>query len=323
LKNILYQLFWETRCDRLLWRFEGKGLRILAYHGVCQDRIANEAWVPKHFVKQSAFADQLAYLRDNAVVLPLSDAIARLNNRTLPERCVSLTFDDGYANNLYIAFPVLQAYGLVATIFLTTGCVESGDFFPFDRFRLIQQSTGEGLHQNIGSDDRLPDHKRNPLDPVLQRADKRWRELTPHLTQDQKDALRPLRVEEILHFDGDLIEFGAHGHSHCILRNETRARRDEEITLSIDRVARWTGKATRTFSYPNGQLGDFDGSDKQLLRARGIEAAVTGVPGRNQDGRDLLELKRYPVGIYHGKAGFVTEVTGFRTALRSIGKGVE
>jgi peptidoglycan/xylan/chitin deacetylase (PgdA/CDA1 family) len=233
---------------------------------------------------------------------------------------VSLTFDDGYANNLYIAFPVLQEYGLVATIFLTTGYVESGDFFPSDRFRLIQHSTGEGLHQNSGSDDRLLDYKNKPLDLILQRVDKRWRELMPHLTRDQKDALRPLRIEEILHFDSELIEFGAHGHSHSILRNETRVRRDEEITLSIDRVARWTGKATRTFSYPNGQRGDFDESDKELLRAQGIEAAVTGEPGRNQDESDLLELKRYPVGIYHGKADFATEATGFRTAVRSIGR---
>jgi peptidoglycan/xylan/chitin deacetylase (PgdA/CDA1 family) len=297
---------------------KGKGLRILAYHGVCQDGIANQAWVPKCFVKQSAFEDQLRYLRQNAIVLPLVEAVARLRNHTLPERSVSLTFDDGYANNLYMAFPLLQKYGLVATIFLSTAYVESGDLFPFDRLRLIQQTGRRESNPEIERADCLLDYKSHPLDLVLQSADRRWRELTPHLNQDQHETLRPLRIEEISRFDSELIEFGAHGHSHSILRNETRVRRNQEIVLSIQRIAQWTGRSTRLFSYPNGQPSDFDERDKQLLQAQGIEAAVTGVLGRNQDGSDLLELRRYPVGLNHDKAGFATEVTGFRTSWRSI-----
>jgi hypothetical protein len=36
----------------------------------------------------------------------------------------------------------------------------------------------------------------------------------------------------------------------------------------------------------------------------------------------MLELKRYPVGIYHDSAGFRAEVTGFRNGLRAAGKGL-
>jgi hypothetical protein len=36
----------------------------------------------------------------------------------------------------------------------------------------------------------------------------------------------------------------------------------------------------------------------------------------------MLELKRYPVGLYHDSAGFQAEVTGFRSAVLAASKGL-
>jgi hypothetical protein len=37
----------------------------------------------------------------------------------------------------------------------------------------------------------------------------------------------------------------------------------------------------------------------------------------------MLELKRYPVGMFHDAAGFQAEVTGFRNAVLAASKGWE
>src|ERR1017187_5153905 len=103
--RILYNSFSKTGGDKLLWKLDARRLRILCYHGICEDRLAKEAWVPLYFVTRSAFEKQLQYLRRNAHVLPLEEAVARLRSGTLPARCVCLTFDDGYANNLDVAYP--------------------------------------------------------------------------------------------------------------------------------------------------------------------------------------------------------------------------
>jgi hypothetical protein len=45
-------------------------------------------------------------------VLPLAEACARLHRNSLPARALSLTFDDGYANNADVALPILMRHGL-------------------------------------------------------------------------------------------------------------------------------------------------------------------------------------------------------------------
>jgi peptidoglycan/xylan/chitin deacetylase (PgdA/CDA1 family) len=51
----------------------------------------------------------------------------------VPARSVAITFDDGYRSVYEVAFPVLQQYGLVATVFLTVGAETTqtrGDRLP-------------------------------------------------------------------------------------------------------------------------------------------------------------------------------------------------
>src|SRR6266571_4093146 len=110
--NALYKSFARISGDRLVWKLSSDRLRILCYHGVCDDSVARESWVPSYFVTRSAFEFQLQYLRRWASVLPLSEAVRRLRAGSLPPHAVSITFDDGYANNVHLALPLLERYGM-------------------------------------------------------------------------------------------------------------------------------------------------------------------------------------------------------------------
>lgn len=71
---------------------------------------------------------QLAYLTRHYEVLPLSRLLdCYEQRRPVPPRSVVLTFDDGFRDNLTAGLPVLQRYGVTATIFLATGCVSTGE----------------------------------------------------------------------------------------------------------------------------------------------------------------------------------------------------
>lgn len=301
--------------DRLVWKLDTNRLRILCYHGVCEDRLAGEPWMPSYFVTRSAFEAQLQYLHSNARVLSLRESISRLQDGSLPPRAVSITFDDGYANNLHLAYPLLRKYRLPATVFLSSRYVESDELFPFLKLKLIRL----GL-QAAGKDPAtypLPEYKSSAVDAVRESAGRWWTDLGLQLSEDQRQTLRAMTTEEVRALDSELIELGAHSHTHCILRNESRERRGQEIRTSIEKVAEWTGQTVRWFSYPNGERGDFDQADKDALRAEGILAAVSGIGGANNARADLLELRRYPVTLQHDDSRFRAELMGFRNALRA------
>jgi peptidoglycan/xylan/chitin deacetylase (PgdA/CDA1 family) len=313
MKDFLYKSFSKAGGDQVIWHLDPGRLRILCYHGVCLDRLAGESWVPSIFVAQSAFDAQLQYLRQNAHVLPLGDAVTRLQDGSLPPRAVSITFDDGYANNLHLAQPLLQKYRMHATVFLSSAYIESGELYPFHKLKLIKQNTDVTTSEIL-------EYKSNPLDLVMQSAEARWKQVEHRVTSDQRQTLRPLTLDEVRQADPAVLRFGAHSHTHCILKNESRARRQEEILISVRKLREWTGCPADLFAYPNGESGDFDEADKDALRAEGIRVAVTGIGGANTKPCDPLALRRYPLTLGHDAYRFRAEISGLRSMVQSLSR---
>ena len=76
------------------------------------------------------FEDQMAWLARYARVVEEQEFIKLLAGRPLSRRPrVLITFDDGYADNVAHALPILQRYGLRATMFVTSGAVGSDRLF--------------------------------------------------------------------------------------------------------------------------------------------------------------------------------------------------
>lgn len=101
---------------RILGSFcKEEGLTVLTYHSIDESG-------SKISVAPSKFARQMQFLKEHRYqVLPLSQVSRLLKAREpFPADTVVLTFDDGYHNTYSHAFPVLQAYGFPATVFVAT-----------------------------------------------------------------------------------------------------------------------------------------------------------------------------------------------------------
>jgi peptidoglycan/xylan/chitin deacetylase (PgdA/CDA1 family) len=98
-------------------------LLILCYHGVA--RHDEQEWDPSLYITAERLRQRMELLRqERCTVLPLPEAVRRLQSGTLPPRAVTITFDDGYQDFYSVAFPIVESVGFPVTLYLTTYYVE-------------------------------------------------------------------------------------------------------------------------------------------------------------------------------------------------------
>jgi peptidoglycan/xylan/chitin deacetylase (PgdA/CDA1 family) len=100
---------------------------VVYYHRVADDA-ANE-WT----VSNELFARQIAWLAENFDLVSLEEAQHRLRRGANFRPCVSITFDDGYADNCRHALPLLVDRRIPCTYFVSNQQVCDGLPFPHDR----------------------------------------------------------------------------------------------------------------------------------------------------------------------------------------------
>ncbi|MCR9200736.1 MAG: polysaccharide deacetylase family protein [Planctomycetaceae bacterium] len=105
---------------------------ILMYHRVVPDTLPAGVPKPTWNVTPDQFDRQLrGLLQRGYQPWRLSDLLTA-DARQIPSNVFVVTFDDGYANNLVHAVPILKELQIPATIFLATGFLDSDRPFPFD-----------------------------------------------------------------------------------------------------------------------------------------------------------------------------------------------
>lgn len=131
-----------------------KGL-ILLYHRVAELRSDPQLLC----VSPQNFAEHLRILAERYRPIPLLEMVQRVRAGALPDRAVAVTFDDGYADNLHTAAPLLERFAVPATFFLTTGFIGANREFWWDELERLLLMPG-----------RLPP----TLDLRLGRKTQRW-----------------------------------------------------------------------------------------------------------------------------------------------------
>lgn len=121
---------------------------ILLYHRVAE--VPSDPQLlcvtPRHF------KEHLEHLRLHYRPMSLRELKEALDAERIPHKAVVVTFDDGYADNLYNAKPLLERYDVPATVFVTSGYVGQGQEFCWDELEhilLVSPNLPETLHLTI------------------------------------------------------------------------------------------------------------------------------------------------------------------------------
>lgn len=100
-------------------------LPILMYHSVSDDPEDGVSPYYRLATSPRRFREQMAWIAGSGLTtLTLSQAIDRLSSQAVGwDHCLAITFDDGFRDFLTTAKPVLDEFGLSATMFLPTGFI--------------------------------------------------------------------------------------------------------------------------------------------------------------------------------------------------------
>ena len=241
-------------------------------------------------------------------VLPLDEAVQRLQSKTLPARAAAITFDDGYRDNCEVALPVLQRHDLCATFFIATGFLDGGcmwndiviesvrrtnesviDLRPLGVAGLAQLDVGDMRKKREAIGLVLRSLKYLPLDQRLDVALRMTALLGIRVPSDNmmsSDQVRGLRAAG--------MQVGAHTVLHPILAGLSDDAARAEMLQSKQRLEHILGEQVTLFAYPNGRPEqDFTERSVRIARDIGFSAAVSTAKGVAHAGTDPLRIPRF------------------------------
>jgi len=219
----------------------GQPLPVLMYHHV-SPQPGLVTCSPKNF------RAQMEWLAKNGWKTLSTAAFAEaLGSGELPKKSVLITFDDGYLDNWVHAHPVLQEFGLRATLFMITGWIGDGPVRP---------------HAGQPDAPAVPNHKQAMAEAKAGRFDAtflRWSEV---------EAMRAAGA----------FDFHSHTHTHTRWDRTVadQSARDaalaEDLQASRATLASRLGAATPHLCWPQGY---FDAAYQRVAAACGFTHLYT------------------------------------------------
>jgi peptidoglycan/xylan/chitin deacetylase (PgdA/CDA1 family) len=243
-------------------------------------------------------------------------------------RCASITFDDGYADNYDTARPILERAGTPATVFVASDVVNPcSRAFWWDRLEhlLLDAEPANPNFELLLSGHRLTVdvRTRQGRDRALVAIQRRIRALPisaiegalDQIAEQVREPPRPWDAPLRLNADqvrdmarGGLIDVGGHTRSHVMLSAVSPREQWEEIDGGKATLEDLVSRPIKTFAYPYGTLGSFDGRTPSLVRRAGFKLAFTSAPGRVGWLNSRFRIPRLRVGNWTVKK-FTEEVT--------------
>lgn len=217
---------------------------ILMYHHITPEPSEGAA------VSTARFEEQIKALSDAGYTAVSYDALMSFvdSDELLPDNPVVITFDDGYESNISLAAPILEKYGMCATIAIvgvTEGCT-------------TYKNTGSEITPHFSLDD-------------------------PRVAELEKKGIIDIQthtydMHQVEKFDGEGCRMGA-----VMLENESEDEFVKALTDDLEkansRIKSATGKDTVVYTYP---YGFYSSLSEDVIHSLGIRVSVTTDYGTNE-----------------------------------------
>jgi peptidoglycan/xylan/chitin deacetylase (PgdA/CDA1 family) len=304
---------------------------MVVYHSINEYR-EDRIRIP-NIVTPTAFEAQIQSMASTACFITLQQYLDhRREGRPLSKKSIIITFDDGYKDNLTIASPILQKYGVPATFFISTGYIGTDEMKWEDQLSCMIRRTeaaaiSVSLPSGNASFDISNDKEKFKVIEALVGA-------LSHLSQAERlTILDELRgqfklscadhagvmmtwddVQRIANTPGYSV--GSHTVTHPHLTRIPLSEALIEVTSSKEQLESEIKQPITSLSYP---YGDFNSDIIAALKNVGYTCAGTIEYGSNNIHSDPFRLKRVLVPNQVGKTfdlGMMLRASNFGELLR-------
>jgi peptidoglycan/xylan/chitin deacetylase (PgdA/CDA1 family) len=312
------------------------GPTILLYHRIAQPAVDPQlvAVTPAHF------EEQILALRRHYRVVSVSELVSNFRSGRSNGSMISLTFDDGYADNAEVALPLLQKHAVPAMFYLASGFVGSAREFLSDdleRLLLTPPQCPDALHLTIGGKPFACAMRSRDAEPESIVSDGEWnitsktdpeprhrayralhallRASPPAEREQVLDQLRsqcgdhgPARLaHRAMSWDQardmascELVELGAHTVNHPWLSSLTLTEQRKEIVNSKRVLEQQIGRPMTSFAYPYGTRESYTTETVAMVKGAGFGNACSNFRERICGHTDPLEIPRMVVRDWDG-----------------------
>jgi peptidoglycan/xylan/chitin deacetylase (PgdA/CDA1 family) len=200
-----------------------------------------------------------------------------------------ITFDDGYANNA-LALPILEEYGVPATIFVSTDHVRKNKCFWWDVLYRERLAEGASYRRIYAEGQSLKGLTTETIETRLKQR------FGADAFQPRGEIDRPFTPAELRAIArSPYIHIGNHTVNHAILTNYSHEQARAQIENAQSALAEMTGSRPTAIAYPNG---DHASDVMRTCLDLGLKVGFTVRPFKNVNpvaapSLELLRLGRF------------------------------
>ncbi|MFN4235534.1 MAG: polysaccharide deacetylase family protein [Bacteroidia bacterium] len=305
-RNILFPTLYKLNIDKWNLHKSNKFNIILMYHGVVND---DSSWFSPTHIHINQFEKHIEYFKKNFNIIPLNELFYIVNNNIKTDKKnITITFDDGFKNNLYYALPVLKKYNVPASIFVTACCIENNEinclwtekilalmhFYPnniieYKNFTFInykEKTSNQSIFEfikHLGASER-----ELFIDELVAKYDlkNKLKEIPADYWElFSKDELKKIAQEE-------LIEIGSHGYLHYNLGLIDENTANQELIKSKNLLENTIQKEVKSIAYPDGS---YNLNVKNLAEKTGYQHQLAVNYHFEEDKNDKRILNRFGI----------------------------
>ena len=133
-----------------LYHFKSKGKILnVFYHGVVNED--STKIFPRHIAKEQ-FEQHIKYLSNKFNIISIDEAFYLYQNNSKPDnKTITVSFDDGYLNNLQNALPILEKYKVKTTFFISGICAEDETYIMWSDIIAFARYFSNDNHLMVGN----------------------------------------------------------------------------------------------------------------------------------------------------------------------------